>query len=88
MKLKSGFITYKTGERYVAVTAEENAELLNGMIRNNDTANFIFQQLLEDTTEDQIVSALLEEYDVPEDVARSDVHDIISQWSKEGFLDE
>ncbi len=88
MKLKDGFITYKTGEKYVAVSSEESGEILNGMIRNNETANFIFQQLMQETTEEEIVAALVEEYDVSEETAAKDVHKIIEEWREEGFLDE
>ncbi len=88
MKLRDKFITYKTGANYVAVTADESEDALNGMIRNNETANFIFEKLMEDTTEQQIVADLLAEYDVAEDVAAADVHNIIEKWREEGFLDE
>ncbi len=88
MKLKDGFITYKTGAKYVAVSAEEDNAVLNGMIRNNETANFIFEKLMRETTEEEIVSALTDEYDVSREKAARDVHDIINIWREEGFLDE
>ncbi len=88
MKLKDGFVTYKTGAKYVAVSADEDNAVLNGMVRNNETANFIFEKLLRETTEEEIVEALLAEYDVSREKAESDVHDIISIWRKEGLLDE
>ncbi len=88
MKLKTEFITYKTGQNYVAVTAQEDNDVLNGMVRSNETADFIFRQLMEETTEEQIVAALLNEYDVPEDVAAKDVHRIIEIYRDEGLLDD
>ncbi len=87
MKLKEEFITYKTGERYVEVTANEEDSVLNGMVRGNDTADFIFRQLAQDVTEEEIVAAVLEEYDVPVDVAAEDVHRIVTILQDEGLLD-
>ncbi len=88
MKLKDGFITYKTGAKYVAVSEDEDHAVLNGMIRNNETANFIFERLAEDTTEEEIAAALTAEYAVSYDTAVADVHHIISQWKEEGLIDE
>ncbi len=88
MKLKEEFITYRTGEKYVSVTADDSEEALNGMVRNNETANFIFQQLMSDTTEEKIVQSLLDAYDVPEETAKKDVHKILGRWRDEGLLDE
>ncbi|MCD8212401.1 MAG: PqqD family protein [Oscillospiraceae bacterium] len=88
MKLKTEFITQKTGQNYVAVTAQGDNDVLNGMVRNNETADFIFRQLMEETTEEQIVAALLAEYDVPEDVAARDVHKVIEIYRDEGLLDD
>ncbi len=88
MKLKSEFTTYKTGQSYVSVTEDEDEEALNGMVRNNETADFIFEQLKKETTEAQIVDALMEAYDVDVEVAKKDVHKVIETWREEGLLDE
>ena len=44
MKLKEGFITDKTCDGYVAVATGEASKVFNGMIKNNPTANFLFEQ--------------------------------------------
>ena len=53
MKLKSGIVIEKTGDEYVAVATGEAAKSFNGIIRNNKTANFIFEQLKEEKSEEQ-----------------------------------
>ncbi len=88
MKLKEEFITYKTGESYVAVTANEEGSVLNGMIRGNATAERILRELAEDTTEEQIAAALCEEYEVSPERAAADVHRIVEILREEGLLDE
>ncbi len=88
MKLKAEFVTYKTGQSYVSVTDNDHGDVLNGMVRSNETANFIFQQLQKETTEAQIVDALLNEYDVSRERAENDVRQVISVWREEGLLDE
>ncbi|MCC8162810.1 MAG: PqqD family protein [Lachnospiraceae bacterium] len=88
MKLKSGFITHESGGEHYAVASGEAGKVLNGMIRNNDTADFIFRQLLQETTEEEIVDAMLREYDAPKERITGDVHKLIGQIREEGFLDE
>ena len=43
------------------------------MVRNNDTAAFLMEKLQKECTEDDLVQALLEAYEVEEKQAREDV---------------
>lgn len=88
MKLKSGFIAHTTDEEYIAVATGEAEKVFNGMIHNNETADFIFRQLLKDTTEDKIVEAMAKEYDAPKEVIAKDVYRMVERLRAEGFLDE
>lgn len=72
----------------MAVATGKAGRDFNGLIRNNDTANFIFERLLTETTESAIVDAMLEEYDAPRDVVEEDVHRIIAKLREAGLLDE
>lgn len=87
MKLKSGIVIEKTGDEYVAVATGEAAKSFNGIIRNNKTANFIFEQLKEEKTEDELVEALLERYDVSREKAQSDVHALVVKIREAGLID-
>lgn len=88
MKLKNGFILHDVGDEHLVVATEDALKTFHGMIRNNASANFIFQQLQRDTTEEKIVTAMLEKYDAPKEVIASDVHRVIAQIRKAGLLDE
>lgn len=88
MKLKDGFLLHDVGNEHMVVAAGEAGKIFNGIIRNNDTANFIYQQLLTDTTEEKIIAAMIKEYDAPKSEIAFDVHNIIEQIRNAGFLDE
>ena len=89
MKLKEGFISHQVGDdEYMVVATEEADKIFNGLIRNNGTANFIFQQLSKETTEEEIVEAILKIYDVERERAVVDVHKVIAKIRNAGFLDE
>lgn len=88
MKLKDGFLLQNVGGEHMAVASGKAAKVFNGLIRNNGTADFIYHQLMQDTTEEQIVDAMVEKYDAPREVIAKDVHNIIAELRKNGFLDE
>ena len=88
MKLKNGFILHDVGDEHLVVATEDALKTFHGMIRNNASANFIFQQLQRDTTEEKIVAAMLEKYDASKEIIASDVHRVIAQIRKAGLLDE
>ena len=85
MKLKDTYITHDSdGEQILLDTSSSFA----GLIRNNKTATFIVECLKEDTTEEEIVEAMLEKYDAPKDVHARDVSEVIEKLRKVGALDE
>ncbi len=88
MKLKDGFTRHKVGSKHLAIATGKSAEALNGMVRSNETADFIFQQLMRETTEERIVDAVLAEYEAPKEEVAAAVHGIVAQLREEGLLDE
>lgn len=88
MKLKEGLIFHAVGEEHMAVATGEAAKSFNGIIRNNETAAYIFELLQEEITEENIVEAMCERYDAPKDVIASDVADVVERIRKAGLLHE
>ncbi len=85
MKLKACFITHQTGQTHILISADP--EGFSGLVRSNETAAFIIEQLKQDTTPEQIVEALLGEYDVARDQAARDVDGVLSTLRAIGALD-
>ncbi|MBE5965213.1 MAG: PqqD family protein [Lachnospiraceae bacterium] len=88
MKLKNGIVQSKVGGDYVAVATGEAGKVFNGMIRNNATAAFLVDKMMKETTVDELVKALLDTYDVSEEIARKDVENVVASFRKAGLLDE
>ncbi len=88
MKLKKGFILHDVAGEHMAVATGKAAKSFNGIIRNNDTANFIYKMLLNDTAEDEIVEKMLKEYDAPKHQIAADVHEIIEKLRELDLLEE
>lgn len=86
MKLKNGFVPHDMGGEQVIVPTGENS--FAGMIRCNGTAGFIVNCLLQDTTREAIVEAMLAKYDVSAETAGAAVDKILAKLSSIGAIEE
>ena len=85
MKIKEGFILRTVaGETVVLPTG--NLVDLDMMITLNDTGKFLWEALNNETTEDALVEALLAEYDVDQERARSSVEAFVARLKELNFL--
>ena len=87
MKINPDFTIQKVGSAYVAVPVGEASKTFHGMLQLNETAAFLWNLMSErNCTEDELVSALLGEYDIDPATAAADVHRIVEQLSQSGIL--
>ena len=87
MRLKEGVIITKIGDDHVVVAAGEAAKTFSGMIKMNGSAAFIAQAMQVDTTVEDMVKALLDKYDVSEDVALTSVNNVVKQLTDVGLVE-
>lgn len=88
MKLNKDIMLGNIDGRDFAIATGELSKIFNGIINNNPSANFIFNLLKTEQTEDSIVQAMLEKYDAPEEVIRADVRELLDVIRKAGILEE
>lgn len=88
MKLKEGFVLHTVGDEHMVVATGDAARRFNGLVRNNATAQFLFDQLRTETTEAQLVEAMTARYDAPAEQIAADVHALLQQLRTAGFLEE
>lgn len=86
MKLKPGFITHNVGKEQMMVAAGPAAKQFHGLVRSNETAAFIVNCLKQETTEEAIVDAMLEQYEAPRETVAQDVHRVVEQLRQIGAL--
>ena len=85
MKLKDGFILREVAGQIVVLPSGDDLNL-NMMITLNGTGKFIWSLLENETDEESIVSAILEEYDVDKATAEAAVSGFIRKLNEHGFL--
>ncbi|MBR5783248.1 MAG: PqqD family protein [Clostridia bacterium] len=89
MKLKYEFVIRKVGGTAVAMAVGTDNVAFNGMVKLNTTAEFIFSMLnAGETTMDDIVAAMVKEYDIDENTARDAAESFIGGLRGDGLIAE
>ena len=86
MKIKDGFVLRKIADQYMAVPVGARAKELHGMIGLNETGAFIWERLSNGQSQEEIVKALCEEYEVEEGAAMASVQRFCEKLRAEGML--
>ena len=73
LHIKEGFIIRRVGDSFVAVATGDAVGSFNGMIKLNETAALVWEDLQKGLPLDEIVAHLCDEYDVDACRARADV---------------
>jgi hypothetical protein len=88
-KIKEGFVLRTIcGQNVISGEGLDQVNF-SKLISLNDTATFLWKVAQDgDFTEEDLVSRLLEEYEVEQEVAAKDVHAMISQWRELGLVED
>lgn len=86
MRLKDGFLLRKVAGEYVVVPSGDAMVNFKAMISLNETGAVLWEALKEEKTEDDLVCALLGEYDVDETIAKSDVGEFVNLLREKNLL--
>lgn len=88
MKIKPGYMLRTVAGYNIVVPVGDAALDFNGMINLNETGAFLWKILAEgDIDEEQMVSALIEEYDVDVETARADVAAFVKKMKEAVLID-
>ena len=85
MKLKSTFITHKSGDEQLMISADGG---FSGMVRSNSTAADIIDLLKNDTTKEDMILAMLDKYDATRAEIERDVEKVLTALRGIGAIDE
>ena len=88
MKIKAGFILKQIAGKTVAVPAGESLVNLQLMLTLNESGAFLWEQLQNPCSEDDLVKAMTSEYQVDAETARGDVQEFIAVLKENQILDE
>ena len=86
MKISKDIVLREIAGEHILVPVGEAAARFQGMMTLNDTGLFLWELLQEEHSQDELVQALVEEYDVDAPTARADVEAFLQQLQKPGIL--
>ena len=87
MKIKDGFILRNVAGNNVVVPIGQATIDFNGMISLNDTGAFIFEQMLNEITRDELVQAVINEDGIDGELAQKDVDAFIEKIKGEDLFE-
>ena len=85
MKLKEGFVLRTVAGETVVIPSGDDMDL-NMMITLNDTGRFLWEHLENGAEKEDLLKAMLGEYDVDEDTAKAHIDAFCAKLEKHGFL--
>ena len=86
MKLKDGFVLRTIAGETVVVPSGDELDL-SFMITLNETGAFLWKRLEEETTQEQLVQAVLAEYDITAEDADRYISKFVEKLEAHGFLE-
>lgn len=88
MKLNQKFILREVAGEYMLVNSDAQRVDLTSVFSLNESAAWLWRRIgTLEFTEDDLVTWLLDEYEVEEDVARGDVRDMVALWHQFGMIE-
>ena len=87
MKVREGFIKKKMGTQAVVIAIGSASKIFNGMVKLNETGELMWDKLVEGTTRGELIAAILEVYEVEEELAQKDVDRFIEILKKPGIIE-
>lgn len=77
MKIEKNFILRQIAGDYIIIPTGKTSLTFNGMITLNEQGAFLWQKLYSEITEEQLVDALLAEYETDRQTAQADVAEFL-----------
>ena len=87
MKIKQCFVLRQVADATIVVPSGKASLDFNGMITLNETGAFLWSLLENETTVDEMVEAMLADYEVDEATARAGIERFVAKLDSEGLLE-
>ena len=88
MRVKDGFVLREVAGQAMVIATGEASRDFHGMVKLNGTGRLIWEGLSRGVSEQEMAEALVTEYDVSVEEARSDVDAFVDKMREAGFLVE
>ena len=87
MKICEGYLLRSVAGKNIVVSIGSDVNF-NGMLTLNDTGVFYWNLLQKDTTKEEMLDAILKEYDVSSDIALQDIENFLLKLQETKILED
>lgn len=87
MKIKEGFMLRSVADNYVVVPVGKASIEFKGLINLNHVGAFIWKCLESDTTVNEVINKVVNEYGIDKELAEKDVNSFINKLVEAKLLD-
>jgi len=87
MKIKDGFMLREIAGSWVVIPLGQRVVDFNGIISLNESSVLLWNKLEKGATIDELVQAIIFEYDIDEKTARADAEEFVNQIKEKGLLE-
>lgn len=88
MKIKPGFVLRNVVDEYIVMPTGSNVAKFEGAVVLNEVSAFIYKQLENPMSRDDLLTAVLNEYDVDEATVAADLDELLEKLSDMGVLEK
>lgn len=88
MKIKEGYIMREVAGNNIIIPLGEERTQFNGVMTLSGSGAFLWKKLEGGVSdENELVAAVLEEYEIDESTAKSDVHNFVEAVKEKGLME-
>ena len=88
MRIKKGYLLRLVGNQNVVVAIGEESLKFNGMLRLNQSATYMWQLLIEGSSEEELIRAVHDRYDADIDMIKKDVTQFIAKLQEAKVIED
>lgn len=88
MKIRDGFVLRNVVDEYIVMPTGGNIAKFEGAIVLSEVSAFIFRQMADPVSREDVLKNVLEEYDVDEETAARDIDALLAQFDSMGILEK
>lgn len=87
MKVKDGFVLRNVVDEFIVMPTGDNIAKFDGAVVLNEVSAFVFEQLKHPVSKEDLLLAMLAEFDVDEETARKDLDDLIEKFQSMDLIE-
>lgn len=87
MKIKDGYLLREVAGSHIVVPIGEGAMDFSGVISLNEVGAFLWNNMENNTTKEELLKAVIAEYDVEESVAKADIGEFVEKLKGAGLVE-